>query len=143
MLVSNPITPQNLLVRRALLRDLGGFDESLTINEDWDLAIRLAASPARFAYVDEPLALIHRTAGSVSSDRAADVRFRDDLLVRYAAHYDRFPASCASQHYIVGRMLLDQRRWRPGGAHLLRAARHARTPAGLVRLLRRQRRVTP
>jgi len=49
-----------LLVERAVLDETGGFDEGLSIYEDWDLVLRVLAR-GKLAYVDEPLALTHFT----------------------------------------------------------------------------------
>ncbi|WP_245180502.1 glycosyltransferase family 2 protein [Haloarcula amylovorans] len=49
-----------LLAKRDALRGTGGFDEGLSIYEDWDLVLRLLAA-GRVAYVDEALAVTHFT----------------------------------------------------------------------------------
>lgn len=101
ILSSNPTTPQTLLVDRALIDQTGAFDDSFRINEDWELAIRLAqASP--FAFVPEPLVLIYRTANSLSSDRAADTATRARILRDHAPLYARNPTARARQAYIIG-----------------------------------------
>lgn len=55
-----------VLARRALLLEAGGFDESLRGFEDPDLWIRLAARSG-YACIAEPLTVVVRTPGSVSS----------------------------------------------------------------------------
>lgn len=55
-----------VLARRAHLTEVGGFDEALHGFEDPDLWIRLAAR-AGYACIPEPLTVIVRTPGSVSS----------------------------------------------------------------------------
>ncbi|WP_262178046.1 glycosyltransferase family 2 protein [Haloarcula laminariae] len=49
-----------LLVERAVLAEAGGFDEGLSIYEDWDLVLRVLAV-GKLAHVPEPLALTHFT----------------------------------------------------------------------------------
>jgi glycosyltransferase involved in cell wall biosynthesis len=57
-----------LLVTRALLRAVGGFDRTLASCQDWDLCIRLA-DRTRFACVPEPLTLLHiAREGRISSN---------------------------------------------------------------------------
>ena len=46
----------NVVVRKRALLDVGCFDESLPVVEDWDLYIRLAA---RHAFVCAPVVLVH------------------------------------------------------------------------------------
>jgi len=54
-----PFWTQSLLVRRSLLQDLHGFDESLVVREDTDLLFRLSFRTA-FSFVAEPLVRIDR-----------------------------------------------------------------------------------
>lgn len=49
-----------LLVERDAVTAAGGFDEGLSIYEDWDLVLRVL-SVGKIAYVDEPLAVTHFT----------------------------------------------------------------------------------
>jgi glycosyltransferase involved in cell wall biosynthesis len=55
-----------VLARRQLVLDAGGFDEALRGFEDPDLWIRLAARAA-YACIPDPLTIVVRTPGSVSS----------------------------------------------------------------------------
>ncbi len=59
-----PAFPSTLLVNREQLLRLGGFDESLVILEDWDLAVRL--SRKGFRSIEEPLGLYRVHAGNRS-----------------------------------------------------------------------------
>lgn len=52
LLLGNVIHPHAALVRRSILEASGGFDETLTSVEDWDLWIRLSAAGARWRLVD-------------------------------------------------------------------------------------------
>lgn len=53
-LVRGNITVVNApLVRRSVIRDVGGFDHSLSGHEDWDFWIRCALAGKRFLFVDE------------------------------------------------------------------------------------------
>ncbi|MFC7068748.1 glycosyltransferase family 2 protein [Halobaculum lipolyticum] len=49
-----------LLVERDVLEATGGFDEGLSLFEDWDLVLRVLEA-GKLAYVDEPLAVTHFT----------------------------------------------------------------------------------
>jgi glycosyltransferase involved in cell wall biosynthesis len=110
VLYGNPTTPQTLMVEKSLFDEIGGFDEALRINEDWDLSIRMAQK-VRFALVPEPLVVIYRTANSVSSDLVADTAARQRLLSEYATLYAQHSAARARQNYIIGGQSLQS------GAH--------------------------
>jgi glycosyltransferase involved in cell wall biosynthesis len=135
VLYSNPTTPQTLVVERALLNEVGGFDKKLRINEDWDLSIRMAQK-VRFAFVPEPLVVIYRTADSVSSDRAADTAARERLLTEYAALYAQHPTSRARQNYILGGQSLESRAYREAVQYFGRSFRDAPSVRCLLQIQR-------
>ncbi len=61
------------LCRRACIEQVGGFDESLIANEDWDLWIRMA-EVTRFAFHDEILARYRMHAASLTGGRSQHYR---------------------------------------------------------------------
>jgi glycosyltransferase involved in cell wall biosynthesis len=61
-------------VRRAALFDVGGFDASYVRLDDWDCWIRLLLSGSAAGLVYEPLYRYRIHRGSLSFDRAADLR---------------------------------------------------------------------
>jgi len=81
-----------LLVRKELLQQINGFDETLTTGEDLDLYLRLAPI-ARAGRVPSPLVLVRRQTGSLS-ERSGPLAFRNAILVleRWLATRDRLPA---------------------------------------------------
>lgn len=56
LVLGNLMHPHTVVVRRPLVEAAGGFDETLTSVEDWDLWVRLARAGARWHCVDRPLA---------------------------------------------------------------------------------------
>ena len=56
LLLGNPIHPLAAVVRRALVAEVGGFEEGLRGCEEWDLFLRLSRRGMRWASVDAPLA---------------------------------------------------------------------------------------
>jgi glycosyltransferase involved in cell wall biosynthesis len=76
LLRSNLIaTPSAVMLRRATLGSVGGFDTSLSFTADWELWLRLAKHGCRFAQVTGPVAVyrIHRR----SMTRNLDLVIRD------------------------------------------------------------------
>lgn len=59
------ISPSTAIIRRRVFADCGGWNEDYRTSEDLDLFIRLAMGGVSFAYVPEPLYLIHQTPESL------------------------------------------------------------------------------
>jgi hypothetical protein len=68
-----------VLVRRACLERVGGFDETLPSSEDWEMWLRLAEHYA-FDYVDQVLVQLRRHGASMQAQRARQM-LRTDLEV--------------------------------------------------------------
>ena len=71
LLEGNFVPSLTVVLATDLLRESGGFDESLLISFDWDLWLRLALAGVPFTFVPEPLAVYRIRAGSLSSDQLA------------------------------------------------------------------------
>lgn len=69
--------------RRRVYEVIGGFDEALRTNEDYDFWLRAAIAGFTFARNDEPLAFYRRREDSLS---ASDVRMLRGILRVYAKH---------------------------------------------------------
>lgn len=66
-----PVIPAVALIRTDLWRDLGGYNETLTREEDRDLWVRALAADAKFVRVDEPCWVYRQHAGNKSFAAAA------------------------------------------------------------------------
>ncbi|HWF32677.1 MAG TPA: glycosyltransferase family A protein [Solirubrobacteraceae bacterium] len=74
-------------IRRSLLLESGGWDESFKVVEDWGCALRLVLDGARVGYVHEPLYRWRLTPGSrSSSNRAAHFEDQVHLTENALAH---------------------------------------------------------
>jgi glycosyltransferase involved in cell wall biosynthesis len=117
LLVDNIVlNPSSVLIRRAAIETAGGFSE-IPFGEDWDTWIEIAK---RFpiGFVDRPLALVRRHAGSVSPRRMS-VDVNRTIVERHLAGYHprwkrpiirRRAASVAYFHAGVGRVKSGDRR---------------------------------
>jgi GT2 family glycosyltransferase len=73
-------------VRRARFLEVGGFDESIIIADDWDFWLRLIVHGARAGCVDQPLGEVTVRAGSLSSRRADSLRYEIRVLEKAQMH---------------------------------------------------------
>ena len=83
----------SMVVRRSLVERIGGFDSGLPLQEDWDYALRLSASGARFRGVPGNVAIIRRHPDSLSAMRRPEMAaFGLAVLERHL----RFHPHCSS-----------------------------------------------
>jgi hypothetical protein len=94
LLLGNLIHPHAALVRRELVERAGGFDESLTSVEDWDLWLRISRAGALWHCIDRPLAEYRVRPGAMHDNpkrmldnrlRVLDKFFADATLPHQAA----------------------------------------------------------
>jgi glycosyltransferase involved in cell wall biosynthesis len=87
LLFDNFVPFSSTVVRRALLRQHGGFDETLAMGIDWDLWLRLSLA-CRFAHVDRPVTL-YRVGHAGQMSKRSDVRLEcaDRIFRRFVADH--------------------------------------------------------
>ncbi|QCC50045.1 glycosyltransferase family 2 protein [Halapricum salinum] len=113
-------SPSRIVVRRACLEDVGGFDESLAAKQDWDLYLRIAEN-WRFETLQE--VLCYRTIHDDALSRDPATAARDLTAVREkheSTIRDRgcWNASMASHHWTVGLAALFEGSRRTGRRHV-------------------------
>lgn len=97
LLRRNEIGPlSSVLVRRAVLNEVGLFDESLPSSQDWDLYLRIAER-YEFASVGEALVRYNLGQDSISRNLKAKALGRRMILEKYESQMTRFPEAFASQ----------------------------------------------
>lgn len=119
------ISTPSWLVRRALLEEVGHFDERLETWEDWELSMRLHAR-GDFQVVDEPLMIAFETAGSVKWNFDAYARTLDAIMQKH-------PAWVTDQHRVLAHHRWLQAFWemrmeRPRAARAYIAQAFAKDP---------------
>jgi glycosyltransferase involved in cell wall biosynthesis len=91
---ANPFVHSSMMVRRALLVQAGGYDETLAVAQDYELWMRLAGV-TRLANLDEVLVDRRLGAGRVSIEREEE-RLRAEARVRWRAVVrGAYPPWCA------------------------------------------------
>ncbi len=103
----NVIPNSCTLFRRSAFVAVGGFDETLSVAEDFDLWLRLAHSGSVFVLHPEPLALLRRRPGSLSSHLSTKI----DCHLRIVSKWLRQPGLRWRDRVL----LLGYRRWRALG----------------------------
>ncbi|MDS0284546.1 glycosyltransferase family 2 protein [Haloarcula onubensis] len=99
-----------LLVERRVLDRTGGFDEGLSIYEDWDLVLRVLAE-GKLAYVDEALALTHFTGDAPAEAYVANDRRYLERNAALVADLERrgVPVRRVHRMGVVGHFLAEGR----------------------------------
>ncbi|MEG8037917.1 glycosyltransferase [Sphingomonas sp. LR60] len=110
---ANKVAIHSVLVPRALVRAVGGFDPGLVTCEDWDLWLRIARTGARFVGVATPLAFYRMQPRSLSRDFTrltadalvvlARARTSDDRVAATPAHQDgsAYDVAIAAGHFVI------------------------------------------
>ncbi len=90
----NPFVHSSVMIRRAVLARVGGYDETLPVAQDYDLWLRLGGI-TRLANLPEPLVVRRLVAGRVSAVRERD-RLSAEARVRWrAVRRGVYPPWCA------------------------------------------------
>ena len=91
---------QTLVVRRDLMREVGGFDPEMPALIDWECMLRLAPR-GPVACVDEPLVLQRFSANSITREAEKRARARARAVAKHRTLLARHPEALAGLHYAV------------------------------------------
>ncbi|MBI1203468.1 MAG: glycosyltransferase [Rhodopseudomonas sp.] len=105
LLRENFVSTQTILVRKALLEEIGMFDPDLPRFQDWDLVLRLAARTS-FGLIDRPLVDVYETAGNISSIVANDLPARLCIIKKQKSLFERRPSLLLWQYYSMAKRAL-------------------------------------
>jgi glycosyltransferase involved in cell wall biosynthesis len=120
------ISTQTLVVRKSLLEKVGGFDEELTIGQDWDLTLRLARH-TKVAFVEEPLVMTFVMRDSISRVRSNASKTWKTMLEK---HYDLI----SKDRYLHARNLTEIARIYQRAGQWAEARPYVRAALGVNRL---------
>lgn len=114
LIAHNFVPPASLVIRRSVLDELGGYDESLPALEDWELLLRLvAAGPVGFLR-DKPLAAWHLTTDAAEhADAYEDV----ELALRDRYLREDLGGGAEGRHGLGAQLALAHQLRRLGKAH--------------------------
>ena len=90
----NPFVHSSVMMRRALVEQVGGYDVSFTVAQDYDLWLRLSGI-TRMANLGEPLVIRRLVPGRVTAIRDSE-RLRAEARARWGAvRRGTYPSWCA------------------------------------------------
>lgn len=130
LLQRNFISTPTVMVRTDIVRQVGGFDETLPRLQDWDLWIRLA-NLTPFAFLDQPLVRAFHTEGGISTRSDALLQACRALELKYRRS-DFDDREIADFQHALGHILMIG--GAPGDApsHLWRSVRRRPTAPRLI-----------
>jgi glycosyltransferase involved in cell wall biosynthesis len=121
LVISNPIALPAAIIHRRCIADLGGFDESMRTQEDWEFWLRVAGRYS-FEYVNETLVTSPYTPDGVNSASLAVIEAAiSHIRVHHSETFLRFPGSIANLEYFLGCVAVHQNQT-PAAVKYLRAA---------------------
>jgi len=82
-------TSTTLLVKKSIISKIGGFDESLNLNEDLEIKIRLLKE-GQLAYLDEELTIVHKDKNGGNLPPEYIEKTKNLILKRFKEDIDNF-----------------------------------------------------
>jgi glycosyltransferase involved in cell wall biosynthesis len=130
LLHRNFISTPTVMVRTDVVRQVGGFDETLPRLQDWDLWIRLAGLTP-FAFLDQPLVRAFHTEGGISTRSDALLQACRALDQKYR-NSDFDDQEIADFQHALGHILMIGGAPEYASPHLWQAVRRRPTVSGLI-----------
>ncbi len=116
-----PFSTPTWLIKREVLIDVGGFDESLPNCEDLDLLARLTQK-CRIEVHPEPLTIKYNQSDSLDADRDRTAHSYAHLFTEYPDLWKRSPVAAANSYRRLANMHIRSGAMRDGRRALLQAA---------------------
>ncbi len=105
------LTPTTLIKKSALM-DIGGFDENLSSNQEWDLMIRLSKKSKGYG-VNTPLVKVHILKdGHINADFSRRIKGREAIIKKHYADLKKRPEILAEHYFWLGLFYRDNRQFR-------------------------------
>ena len=101
LMARNFISPQTLLMRRYIAVELGGFDERLPCNEDWDFMLRLSLV-TKILCVSRPVVVAYISDDSLSLRRHSNVFSQLVVVRKFRSQFDANPRIYARHLFRLG-----------------------------------------
>ncbi len=129
------VSTQTLVTTKALLDEVGGFDETLRVGEDWELTIRLARR-TKFAFIEEPLVMTYLMGDSITHRRLSGAHTAQVVMEKHRDLMDADPALRGAKLFQIARIYQRGGQYRTALPHLIGAVKarpgHAASWAALA-----------
>lgn len=79
-----PFKHSGMTIDRVLLKELGGYDEQMSIKVDVELVLRALSNGVHLQRLDEPIVRFHRHSGSISRRRVAGLLAWRKMIKKYS-----------------------------------------------------------
>jgi len=80
-----PFAPSTVVFRRSKVNEIGGFDPTMRLGEDWDMWHRFIKAGAEFAAVNEPLTFYRRSPAGLSHQAARLLEYQKVVVRKHIA----------------------------------------------------------
>jgi len=118
------LTP-SVLIKRSVLEKVGGFDERLPSNQEWDLLIRVAQESKGY-YMDVVVARAHIGAGAdhIGGNLEKRIKGRELLLHKHYTALQQRPIVLANHYFWLGLLCRDNGEFRKARSYFFKAWLH-------------------
>ncbi len=139
------LLPNNSLMKTAILREAGPFDETLRAAQDHDMGVRVTELTP-FGYLDKNLFCYRRHADSISGSRTRLMWEDGFVILNKAKRRYPYPRKIirnrrAVLHFRLAQCHLEAKSWHRAGWHLMLSG--LLNPGRALRVLAGRERVTP
>ncbi|UCG51910.1 MAG: glycosyltransferase family 2 protein [Candidatus Latescibacterota bacterium] len=121
-LMGSAFSTQTLTIKKEAMDSVGGFDETLSCRQDWELCLRLAQKWS-FVFVSDVLVDKWESSDSISADPFKLIDATQKIRQRHRHLFDRYPRGYSIQLYNAGKYLAFHRHHKTSMAYASRAIR--------------------
>lgn len=122
LIVQNLIGPPTLIVKAAIMRKTGGFDERLPNNEDWEFALRLSTK-TKILFINRPVVVVYASEGSISFNLSSKARSFMLITKKHETLLQQNAKVFGRHLCVTGRYLHRLHRYRSARKYFRRALR--------------------
>lgn len=120
----NLISPQTLLLRQDVARRVGGFDERLPCNNDWEYMLRLS-KVTKISHTPVPVVVAYISSDSIHRKLRSKAQSMLVIMRKHRALFEAEPKAYAARMFSTGRYLYKLGRYKSAARCMQRAVRIA------------------